>query len=206
MIKDSRSQKDVKLFQLMKQGDQGSFKDLFSLYYHPLCNFAFLFVSDSQLAEEIVSDVFINIWQKKEKIDIKVGVKSYLYKSTKNRIISHSRKHQIDLVSIEDYKDYKNTVTPETLLIKTEEANSFSEIVDRLPKKAGLVFRMHKVDGLKYREIADILNISHKTMENHMGTSIKHLRQLVIKHPQLINSLLGISLLGISIFSGFNWL
>lgn len=204
MIKDNGLQKDVKLFQLMKQGDQGSFKELFSLYYHPLCNFAFLFVSDSQVAEEIVSDVFINIWQKKEKIEIKVGVKSYLYKSTKNRIISYSRKHQIDVVSIEDYKDYKNIVTPETLLIKTEKENSFSEIVDMLPKKAGLVFRMHKVDGLKYREIAEILNVSPKTVENHMGNSIKHLRKLVIKHPQLIHSLLGISLLGISLFSGIN--
>ena len=106
MANDSEHQRNAKLFQLIKQGKQDSFKELFSCYYSPLCNFAFLFVSDSQIVEEIVSDVFINIWQKKERIDIKVDLKAYLYKSTKNTIISYSRKHQLDVVNIEDYKDY----------------------------------------------------------------------------------------------------
>jgi len=198
MGKIARHKKEVQLFNKIKQGDKKSFEELFSLYYDSLCNFAYLFVRDSQVAEEAVSDVFVNIWRKKEQISIELNLKSYLYKSTKNAVISYTRKRKLNIVNIDDYKDSSGIETPETLLLKTEKTEHFNKVLMTLPKKAGLVFRMHKVDGMKYREIAEVLGISEKTVENHMGNSLRHLRKLAAENPQLINFLITAALMGIS--------
>jgi len=190
--------KEVKLFNKIKEGDKKAFEQLFSFYYDSLCNFAYLFVQDTQVAEEAVSDVFVNIWRKKERINIELNLKSYLYKSTKNAVISYTRKRKLNIVSIDEYKDASGIETPETLLIKTEKTEHFNKILMTLPKKAGLVFRMHKVDGMKYREIAEVLGISEKTVENHMGNSLRHLRNLAAKNPELINYLITAALIGLT--------
>ena len=193
--------KEVKLFNKIKEGDKKAFEQLFSFYYDSLCNFAYLFVKDREAVEEAVSDVFINIWRKKEGINIHLNIKSYLYKSTKNSIISYTRKRRLNIVSIEDYEDGKATETPETLLIKNEKHEQFNQILKTMPKKAGLVFRMHKVDGMKYREIAEVLSISEKTVENHMGNSLRHLRKLAAEHPEIIKFIITAVLIGISIIN-----
>ena len=198
MSKTNKYKKDIQLFNRIKQGDKKSFEALFSSYYDALCNFAYLFVQDYQVAEEAVSDVFVKIWLRKEKIDIHLNVKAYLYKSTKNTVLSYVRKQKLETVNIENHQDSQNTETPETLLLKAEKTDHLHQIINTLPKKAGLVFRMHKVDQMKYREIAEILGISEKTVENHMGNSIRHLKKLAIRNPEMINTLLSILLIGIS--------
>ena len=197
MRETNKHKKDLQLFKRIKQGDKKSFEALFSLYYDSLCNFAYLFVQDYQVSEEAVSDVFVNIWNKKEKINIHLNVKAYLYKSTKNTVLSYIRKQKLDTVSIEEYQDSKNIETPETLLLKAEKTEHLYQIINRLPKKAGLVFRMHKVDHMKYREIAEILAISEKTVENHMGNSIRHLKNMALKNPEMINALINFLLIGL---------
>jgi len=194
----AKHKKEVQLFHRIKQGDKKSFEELFSLYYDALCNFAYLFVQDTQVAEEAVSDVFVNIWRKKEQIHIELNLKSYLYKSTKNAVISYTRKKKLNIVNIDDYKDASGIETPETLLLKSEKREHLNKILQTLPKKAGLVFRMHKVDGMKYREIAEVLGISEKTVENHMGNSLRHLRNLAAENSNLINYLITAVLIGIS--------
>lgn len=197
-MKKPKSSIDQQLFDAVKKGDCKSFESLFSSYYEPLCNFAYLFVQDRGIAEETVSDVFLNIWNKRQMINIELNIKSYLYKSTKNAVISKLRKQQPKLVQLDNLKNQGGFDTPETLMIQTEKKEFFNKIVAQLPKKAGLVFRMHKVDGLKYREIAEVLNISEKTVENHMGNSIKHLRKLVQKHPEIIRMLIMATMIGLS--------
>ncbi len=199
MAETSKHKKDIQLFNRIKKGDKKSFEALFSLYYDVLCNFAYLFVQDHQVSEEAVSDVFVNIWHKKEKIDIHLNVKAYLYKSTKNAVLSYTRKQKLDTVNIEEYQDSKNTETPETLLLKAEKTDHLHQIINTLPKKAGLVFRMHKVDQMKYREIAEILGISEKTVENHMGNSIRHLKNMAIRNPEMISALISFLLMGIGL-------
>lgn len=197
-MKKTKSNSDHLLFENIKKGDCKSFEDLFSIYYNPLCNFAYLFIQDRQIAEEVVSDVFLNIWNKRLLINIKLNIKSYLYKSTKNAVISKLRKQQPQLVHLDEVRGQEGFENPETLMIQSEKKEFFNKIIAALPKKAGLVFRMHKVDGLKYREIAEILSLSEKTVENHMGNAIKHLRKLVQKHPEIIRMLMTATIIGIS--------
>ncbi|MCD6180226.1 MAG: sigma-70 family RNA polymerase sigma factor, partial [Bacteroidales bacterium] len=99
-------------------------------------------------------------------------------------------------VNIDDIKNKNEFETPETLLLKAEKSDVINNIIFNLPKRAGLVLRMHKVDGLKYREIAEVLNISEKTVENHMSNALRHLRNIANKYPKLINYLTTALLIG----------
>lgn len=197
-MKKTKTNNDHLLFEGIKKSDCKSFESLFSVYYDPLCNFAYLFVQDRRIAEEVVSDVFLNIWNKRLKINIELNIKSYLYKSTKNASISRLRKHQPHLVLLDEHRAESGFDTPETLMIQAEKREYINKIIQSLPKKAGLVFRMHKVDGFKYREIAQILSISEKTVENHMGNSIKHLRKLAQSYPEIIKMLMTATMLGLT--------
>jgi RNA polymerase sigma-70 factor (ECF subfamily) len=152
---------------------------LFEKYYEPLCNFAYLFLKDAKLTEEIVDDVFINIWKKRNDLTIHTNPKAYLYRSARNGVLGHLRKNNPGFntyETVENSREHTATVSPETLMIREEIADKIASLLDKLPAQAGLVFRMHKMDGLRYKEIAEILNISVKTVENHMGRALRIFR------------------------------
>ncbi len=170
---------DIHLFEEVKKGHANALSRLFDKYYEPLCNFAFLFLKNTKLTEEIVDDVFINIWRKRKELTIHTNPKAYLYRSTRNGVVSYLRKNKPDFDSIETLENRKADGTPdspETLMIRKEIAGKVAYLLDKLPTQAGLVFRMHKMDGLKYKEIAEVLDISVKTVENHMGRALKIFR------------------------------
>ena len=180
---------DIYLFKQIKKGNKQSFDLLFEKYYNNLCNYAFLFFKDAALTEEIVSDVYIRIWQNRKKIEINSSLKSYLYQSTRFAVITHLRKEKKIMVPITAETDNRKEqlVTPETLLIRKEVAENFRNMIKRLPKQAGLAFRLHKVDGLTYKEIAQTLEISIKTVENHMGKALKMMRAMYAEQPSLFD-------------------
>ena len=186
MKKDLKAVNDKVLFGEMQTGDVKSLEALFDRYYNQLANFAFLFLQDEEASKGIISELFINLWEKREKIFIQDSLKSYLYKSVRNAIISLKRKEKWTSVSFEDVEIGKiESITPETLLLSKEFDENLERLLLDLPKKAGLVFRMKKIDGLKYKEIAAILEISEKTVENHIGNAVKRLKQILEEHPEL---------------------
>lgn len=173
------------LFEKIKQGDIELFEILFEKYYQPLCNFAFLFLKNEPLSQEVVSDIFVNIWMKKENIEIHTSLKSFLYQSTRNAVISSLRKKNPQFVR--DFQDDISTdiQTPETILLDREFENAMQDLIGELPKMSGLVLRMKKIDGLRYKEIAEVLNISEKTVENHITQAIKKMRKFIDLKPCL---------------------
>jgi len=169
----------------IRRGSVFSLETLFDRYYEPLCNFSFLFIKDAGLTEELVSDVFIRIWQKHNKLNRITNVKAYLYRSVKNAVISSLRKNRIKLEELVKGEDVaKLDITPETLLINTELKDSIRKMIESMPRQAGLVFRMHKVDGLSYKEIAMALDLSVKTIESHMGKALRFVKDIHSKYPQ----------------------
>ena len=154
---------DKYLFDKVKSSNcKKSFELLFDRYYSPLCNFTYLFIKDKNVCEEVVSDVFVNIWKKRKDIEIRTELKYYLYKSTKNQLIGHIRKqkpttsaHNREVVDT----DVINPYSPEKLLLKEELNAKIKDLFDELPKQAGLVLRLKKIDGLRYKEISSLLGI-----------------------------------------------
>ena len=177
---------DFRLMEQVHQGKASSLEILFDRYYEPLCNFAFLFLKEAGTTEELVSDVFIRIWQKRDQTGQITNVKAYLYRSVKNAVISSIRKHRPELDELNKNESYtKLDITPETLLIHSELKASIGKMIDAMPRQAGLVFRMHKIDGLSYKEIALALDLSVKTIENHMGRALRFVKEIYSNNPDI---------------------
>jgi len=132
-----------------------------------------------------VADVFVNIWEKRKSIHIKTDFKSYLYRSTRNAVINVIRKEKRNKLLKAEIT--KHELSPETLMIRQEVITHFEGMLSRLPKQAGLVFRLVRVDGLRYKEIAETLDISVKTVENHMGKALRMMRDMYAEQPAIFD-------------------
>ncbi|UZR97322.1 RNA polymerase sigma factor [Chondrinema litorale] len=173
---------DLILIQKIKKGDQHAFDALFNRYHKQLCYFAFMYVSDRELAEEVVSDVFLKVWVKREKIQIKSNVKAYLYTITRNIIYDSVSAKSVKFAELTDqhYQEIYTRESPERTLIHKELDAEINSIINKLPTQCRIIFMLNRHDGLKYREIAELLNISIKTVENQMGKALKILKGSLI--------------------------
>jgi RNA polymerase sigma-70 factor (ECF subfamily) len=155
--------------------DQLAYKQLFGHFYPSLLQFARTFVHSTEMAEEIVSDVFIKVWKKRAGLPRIINLKLYLFISTKNRALNvlraqkkphlHPEQYQVQLQSI--YFD------PEKLLLTAEMMNRVQKAIGNLPPRCQLIFKLVKEDGLKYREVAELLQLSIKTVENQMSIAVR---------------------------------
>lgn len=163
--------------ELIKAGNKVAFDQLFLEYYSYLCNYAFQFLHEKDGAEEVVQDMFFHLWEKRESLEIKSSVKSYLFQSVKNRCLT-LLKH----VSVrEAYKTHnqENITYQEQQIteLEGELATMIEVAVNELPEERQKVFRLNRYEGLKYKEIAQHLGISVKTVEGQMSKALKFLRE-----------------------------
>ena len=166
--------------------DQQAFKELYLVFFDRLYKFAFSILHSAEFAEEAVNDVFLNIWQKRLQLKTIGNLRNYLYISTKNtsfNYLSKFRKERnatLDEVLVRFEID---ELTPETAIFTTEVRNEIEQAINQLPPKTKLVFQMAKVEGMKYKEISEILNISVNTIDNHIATAIKRLSSTLKNFP-----------------------
>lgn len=140
--------------------------------------FAMGFIQKKEVAEEIVSDVFIKIWETRSNLTGIENLKSYLFVCVKNSCISHIRKNRKEnLVSLDGFEDFllPPVECPESEYINTETLNEIYNAIGQLPPKCKIAFSLAKINGLKYREIADIMGVSEKTVNNHLVFALKKL-------------------------------
>jgi RNA polymerase sigma-70 factor (ECF subfamily) len=168
------------LLQKIAVGDHVAFRFFYDRYYSQVYRFASYFVKSSQVVEEIVSDVFCIIWQHRKKITEIDNFEGYLYTITKNKALYYLKQDSkilltetdLDLISNEMMSHNEN---PEYIVIDKEFSNAFKNAVDDLPEKCRLIFLMAREEELKYREIAEKLSISEKTVNAQMVLAIKKL-------------------------------
>lgn len=168
---------ETEVIKSLKKGDKEAFDFLFITYYEALKIFANVIVKDEFLADEVVSGFFTDFWIKRKKIQINQSLKSYLYKGVKNRAISAIRKSKKEIVNQlnEDF-EVSGDCTPEKKIIYEEQTKKVNDILDLIPPKSKEVFIMHRYDNFKYKEIAELLEISIKTVENHIVKALRILR------------------------------
>jgi len=160
-------------------GDMGAFEQVFRKYYQALCSFAIVYVKDQDLVEEMVQDVFYHFWEKREKVKIESSLKSYLYSMVRNRCLQYLRREKISQRVMTQVKvDYELTETPDPASVyrMAEMNKTFQEALEELPERTRKVFEMSRFEGKKYKEIAQLLSISIKTVEANMGKALKHFR------------------------------
>ncbi len=161
---------------LIYKGDRKALEILFELHYEKLCHYANSYTHVNEISEEIVSDVFFQIWKKRLLLKGVSNILAYLYTSTRNSSINYLKKHQVereDLLALEHLAE--NTLNKQRAL-EYEELESFvRSILEELPPQRRLIYTMNKFDGLKYKEIAKLLNISDNTVRNQINAAHKHM-------------------------------
>ena len=161
---------------LIARGDQKKFRQLIESTSDELFLFALSFLRKREVAEEIVSDVFVKTWENRSELGKINNLKAYLFVSVKNACLSQLRKEKNNkTVSIDGMEDFWFIPVegPENEYIDKESLEQINKAIDMLPPKCKLAFTLAKINGLRYREIAGVMNVSEKTVNNHLVYAIK---------------------------------
>jgi RNA polymerase sigma-70 factor (family 1) len=156
--------------------DLAAYKQLFIHYHQRLTQFSLSITGNKESAEEVVSDVFIKIWNKRKSLDHIENLHLYLYVSTKNLSINYLQKqNKHRSFSLDESNVELSTIyfDPEQMMITAEMFRRLNLAVQDLPPKCRLIFKLIKEDGLSYKEVAQLLQLSLKTIENQMTIALK---------------------------------
>jgi RNA polymerase sigma-70 factor (family 1) len=171
--------RDSEIIGRIRQGDISEFETLFRSSYASLVKYAGTLIRDQDTAEEIVQDLFVRLWQDREKIKIESSLNGYLFRSVHNRCLHHfEHKKVVERHAHEmSFESDLNTEDPSEVLHYKELQEKIAAILEKLPERCGQIFCMNRFEGLRYTEIAEKLSVSVKTVEANMGKALKEFRK-----------------------------
>jgi len=165
--------------------DMKAYRKLFDIFFNPLKRFSYSLVKSTEASEEIVSDVFIKIWQIRNKLPELENCKVYFFTIAKNFSLNYIIKHYKNpFVSIEEiqFETVIDVTTPEDTFISAETIQKIKEAISQLPPQCKLIFQLVKEDGLRYKEVAQILNISVLTVRNQVARATASIGKMLPKY------------------------
>lgn len=185
------NQSEELLIQEIQEGNVRAFKNVMRVYYRELVDFAHYYVKSSYLAKDVVQDVFANVWEKRGRWSPDRSLKMYLYQSVKNEALKMLRSRKTERKYIESYLEEvcEQEIYPEEIEISGEKEfqQAARQAIQSLPKRARMTYQLHRRDGLTYKEIAQVMDVSHKTVESQMSRALRMLRELLSSYlPTLI--------------------
>jgi len=172
--------------------DMKAYKELYLLMFDSLFHFSYSFVKSKQVAQELVSDVFIKLWKIRSQLNAVDNLKLYLFGITKNFSLSYLARTSknlsvqlddldLDKIDMESVIEFKN---PEDLYISKETVKNIMKAVLNLPPQCQIIFSLVKIEGLKYKEVARLLNISVFTVRNQVAIATKKIEDTLPQKPQ----------------------
>ena len=166
----------------IREGDKQTYRLLFENYYKVLILYATSLTKNEPKAEDLVQNVFVNLWTKRDTLEIRSSIKSYLYKSVYNLFINDYRKElrNENVLDKIHYEVLQQSIEEEEHSIKSK-LDWVNKEIDSLPPKSKEIFVMNKRRGLTYKEISKILDISENTVESHISRALKRIRQNIPK-------------------------
>ncbi|MEX0906529.1 MAG: RNA polymerase sigma-70 factor [Balneolaceae bacterium] len=179
----------------IRKGDERAFEILFKKYYLPLTRFAWRYVKSKAIAEELTQELFTILWEKRESWDTEGSIRSYLYKSMRNLSLNHIKHQQVKDKYDRQWMDQKENPEIEIQERYREQKIrvAITTAIEELPERSKMTYKLHRYDGLTYEEIADVMEVSVKTVESQMTRTLKILRK---KLSYLLPILMIVSLAG----------
>jgi len=175
---DTSQASERDLQERIRAGDERAFDSVFRTHYAHLVRVAESMLRERALAEEIAQEVMLELWRRRESLEVEQTFAAYLIRSTRNRALNHIRHQRVvareaAAAAIEP----QTSRSAEEELLGVELQQAVREAIDALPEKSREVFRLSREQGLKYVEIASVLEISVKTVEKRMGQALSELRE-----------------------------
>ena len=170
---------DWELVERLQNSEEEALTKIYNKYWEVMYLAAYNLVKDQSVCEDIVQEVFISLWQRREKLQIEVSLKSYLYTSTVYKVYDHFTKSN-KMATDEPLDDFENkiaTSNPETPLMHQELIGHLDAVIETLPDKCKEVYKLSRENMLTNKEIAEQLNISQRTVEGHISKALKILKE-----------------------------
>jgi RNA polymerase sigma-70 factor (ECF subfamily) len=179
-----RLQGESEWVEAIRAGDPSAFEALFRAYHAGLCSFAHRYLGARDLAEEMVQEVFLCIWERRESWDVRTSIRSYLLTAVRNASLSYLRHERVVRRRQAEVRDFHQatTASPEVRALEAETVAAVRAAIARLPDRCRLVFTLHREQGLTYHEVAQVLGISPRTVEVQIGRALKSLRKCLANH------------------------
>ncbi len=170
---------DRELLQRLRQGDESAFDALFRAWYSPLVGFAESLLRERAAAEEVVQDVMLEVWRRRETLVVEESPRAYLLQATRNRALNTIRRRRVEERGEPVLRSTmrESEPPPDAALGESELDQAIGAAVSSLPDRCREVFELSRVHGLRYAEIAERLGISVKTVEAQMGKALKVMRE-----------------------------
>jgi len=163
-------------------GNQEAFRRLFNVYNARLVEFAFALVRNKEAAIDVVNEVFVKLWKGRDRVPGILNLRVYLYTATKNAALNYLS-HKARQLITEPFDDLsiqlREEQCPDQELITAEIFNMIKMAVEELPPRCKMIFKLVREDGLKYKEVAEILNVSVKTVDAQMVIAVKKISEKV---------------------------
>lgn len=164
----------------IKAGNRLAFSQFFRENYNRYVVFVLRYVDTKSDATDIVQDVFVKLWEKKHSIDINKSLSAYVYTSVRNGCLNFIRDHKSKYTALD------GELVDQSMSLDVDEDSSISveALIEELPERQREAFQLSRFDGLQHDEIADIMEVSPRTVNNHIVAALKNLRDIYDRHRQ----------------------
>ena len=171
---------DKDILKQIREGNESAFEAVFNEYYESLAYFALKYVGNAQAAEDIVQELFVKIWANRQTLHVEQSLGAYLYGAVKNACFNYLKSQKIR----SEYASKQiQTSESETFIPNEIDAADLNVLIETaifsMPGERQKIFRMSRVEGLKYAEIAEKQGISIKTVEAQMGKALQYMRSML---------------------------
>lgn len=186
-MSEANSYSEIELLALVSTGDRQAFTRLYSQYLDAAYHYVYLFTKSKDEAEEILQEVFVKIWENRERLAEVQSFKNYLFKAAKNRVLDEVRKLQVRhrvFTEIKRGKTVNDESTTDAIAYK-DYYRVVQQAIEKLPPKRKLIFRMNTENGLSHDEIAAQLGVSKSMVKNQLYKAYEFVRQYLSQHGGL---------------------
>lgn len=184
---------DSVLLQRWKDDEKQMFNILFDRHFNKLLQYTANRISDTELAEEIVMDIMMRLWQKHTMLDVENSLSPWLFRSVKNAIIDHKRKKALQTIGMEETEfEHPVTASPEDQYNTSELQQIYDKSLDLLSPQRRKIFELSRQQGKSIKEISEETNLSASTVKQHIGASLHTLRSTMQPHTDLVYSFIAI--------------
>lgn len=165
----------------IQSGDHTAFEALFKVHYEVLCDAVEYYVSNSEIAEELVQDIFADIWRRRRDWNPRHSIKAYLHGAARNKAIKHRKRRQVRLrwEEQQQYEPEPVSASPEQIIEYSELEQIIQSSIEDMPPRRREIYRLSRQYGLSHKEISVALRISTKTVENQIGHALRFLRERI---------------------------